>query len=162
VQRNARKPSPSAASELKADVAVFSQAFQELLRVYQLRDRERICCYDVTVTECYALEALVRSGAQSLGEVAKGLRLDKSTTSRAIRSLEEKGYVLRGLHPADGRLVVLEASTRGRELSDRIQQDLRGRYEGILESLDADERAAVVRVIRGLQIEAVRSCSGNC
>ena len=24
-----------------------------------LRDRDRICCYDVSVTQCYALEALV-------------------------------------------------------------------------------------------------------
>jgi DNA-binding MarR family transcriptional regulator len=147
---------------LKADAAVFSEAFQDLLRVYQLRDRERICCYDVTVTECYALEALVRVGAQSLGEVAKGLRLDKSTTSRAVRALEEKGYVLRGLHPVDGRLVVLEASTRGRELNDRIQDDLSSRYERILEGLDADARAALVSVIRRLQTEAVRSYSGSC
>ena len=38
-------------------------ALSALIRVYQFRDRDRICCHDVSVTQCYALEALVKLGA---------------------------------------------------------------------------------------------------
>ena len=31
----------------------------DLVRVYQFRDRDHICCHDVSVTQCYALEMLV-------------------------------------------------------------------------------------------------------
>ena len=43
---------------LAADSRSFYEALSELLRVYQFRDRDRICCYDVSITQCYALEAL--------------------------------------------------------------------------------------------------------
>ena len=43
------------AEELQAAIA-------DLVRVYQFRDRDRICCYDISVTQCYALETLVNAG----------------------------------------------------------------------------------------------------
>jgi hypothetical protein len=41
--------------------------------VYQFRDRDRICCHDVSVTQCYALETIVEHGP---------LRLDQSIVNR--------------------------------------------------------------------------------
>lgn len=38
------------------------QAVVDLVRVYQFRDRDRICCHDISVTQCHALEALVEHG----------------------------------------------------------------------------------------------------
>jgi hypothetical protein len=38
------------------DAETFHAALSELVRVYQFRDRDRICCHDVSVTQCYALE----------------------------------------------------------------------------------------------------------
>jgi len=45
-------------------------ALSDLVRVYQFRDRDRICCYDVSVTQCYALEALARRSAMTLNDLA--------------------------------------------------------------------------------------------
>src|SRR4026208_275729 len=58
------------------------EALAALVRVYQFRDRDRICCHDVSVTQCYALEALIRRGELTLNELARELYLDKSTASR--------------------------------------------------------------------------------
>ena len=63
------------------------------MRVYQFRDRDRICCHDVSVTQCYALETLVDHGPLRLGALAQRLFLDKSTTSRVVATLVKKGYV---------------------------------------------------------------------
>ncbi len=142
----------------------FSAALQDLLRVYQLRDRERICCFDITVSECYALETLVRFGPLTLGELASRLHLDKSTTSRILRALEEKAYARRAPHAEDRRALSLEASTAGRDLYERIQIDLQNRHEGVLRGLDPAVRKAVLLVVRRLHDDACTSCApgGAC
>src|SRR6185436_17114243 len=98
---------PRAAGRLEADAAALHEALCELVRVYQFRDRDRICCHDISVTQCYALEALLRRGPSGLNELAAELYLDKSTASRVVGALERKRYVSRAPHPEDGRAIVL-------------------------------------------------------
>src|SRR5687768_14198326 len=99
-------------------------ALAEFIRVYQFRDRDRICCHDVSVTQCYALDALVRRELITLNELAAELCLDKSTTSRVVATLERKGYVARTTHPRDRRAVLLTATAAGKRLVDRIMGEL--------------------------------------
>src|SRR5947208_16550647 len=95
-------------------------ALSDLVRVYQFRDRDRICCHDISVTQCYALEALVAGGPQTLNQLAGTLLLDKSTASRVLDALVAKGYATRKPHPEDGRAVLLAATAQGRRLYERI------------------------------------------
>ena len=69
------------------------------MRVYQFRDRDRICCHDISVTQCYALETLVEHGPLRLGGLAERCSSDKSTTSRVVGTLVKKGYAQRGRTP---------------------------------------------------------------
>src|SRR5690349_1326412 len=109
---------------LERDAHLFYDALSDLLRVYQFRDRDRICCYDVSVSQCYALEALVRRGPMTLNDLAAYLYLDKSTASRVVAALERKGYVARAPHPEDGRALLLAPTTEGRGLHARIESDI--------------------------------------
>src|ERR1041384_3804233 len=99
-------------------------ALSDLVRVYQFRDRDRICCHDVSVTQCYALEALIRRGPITLSELAAELYLDKSTASRVVGALERKRYVARSPHPTDGRAVLLRPTAAGDRLYAMIRKDL--------------------------------------
>src|SRR4026209_916514 len=63
------KPAAHAA-RLEADAGALHEALTELVRVYQFRDRDRICCHDISVTQCYALDALLRRGPSGLNELA--------------------------------------------------------------------------------------------
>src|ERR1700730_1400700 len=101
---------------LHEDARAVHEALSALVRVYQFRDRDRICCHDISVTQCHALEALIRRGPSTLGQVAAELYLDKSTASRVIGTLERKRYVRRSPHPDDGRAVVLEVTPTGQRL----------------------------------------------
>ena len=51
---------------LQADSLALHEALADLVRAYQFRDRDRICCHDISVTQCYALEALKRDGPMRL------------------------------------------------------------------------------------------------
>lgn len=99
-------------------------ALSDLVRVYQFRDRDFICCHDISVTQCYALEALVRHGALSMNELAAELFLDKSTASRVVSTLERKEYVRRATDPEDSRAVRLTTTPSGRRLVERIRKEL--------------------------------------
>jgi hypothetical protein len=81
------------------------EALSELVRVYQFRDRDRICCHDISVTQCYALEALLRRGPCGLNELAAELYLDKSTAS-ALSAPRAEEIRQPGRHAEDGRAIV--------------------------------------------------------
>lgn len=158
----------------RADVHHDAQALQaavaDLVRVYQFRDRDRICCHDISVTQCYALETLIEHGPLRLGMLAERLFLDKSTTSRVIRTLVKKGYVEQHSDARDGRATALSATRAGRNLCARITRDLVDQQEQLLEDLDPNVRAGVIDVIRrlaraadsrfraGVSVEANKSC----
>ena len=76
------------ATPLDRDAAELHRALTDLIRVYQFRDRRRICCHDISVTQCYALDVLAAQGPVLLRELASALYLDTSTASRVVDSLE--------------------------------------------------------------------------
>ena len=140
----------TAESRLDADTAAVNAALSDLVRVYQFRDRDRICCHDISVTQCYALETLVEHGPMRLGALAERLFLDKSTTSRVVSTLVKKGYVDQHAEENDRRAIELSATTRGRQLHARITADLIEQQKQVLEDLDPAVRGEVVGVIRRL------------
>ena len=128
---------PTVAS-LQEDAAALQDAVSELVRVYQFRDRDRICCHDISVTQCYALETLVEHGPMRLSALAERLFLDKSTTSRVVGTLVKKGYVEQRADAADGRATALHVTASGRRLYERITDDLVEQQKQLLQDLDPE------------------------
>jgi DNA-binding MarR family transcriptional regulator len=135
---------------LPRDTAELYDALSDLVRVYQFRDRDRICCHDVSVTQCYALEALVRQGGMSMNDLAARLYLDKSTASRVVDALERKGYVTRLPHPEDRRAVILEASAAGRALEGKIRDEILAEEQELLAGFAPEVRKAMAQLLRQL------------
>jgi DNA-binding MarR family transcriptional regulator len=132
------------------DAEALHRAVSDLVRVYQFRDRDSICCYDISVTQCYALETVIQQGPLRLSALAERLFLDKSTTSRVVASLTRKGYVAQQPDGSDRRAIALTATKEGRRLYDRITGELVEQQRALLQELDPKVRGAVVQVIRGL------------
>jgi DNA-binding MarR family transcriptional regulator len=141
---------PSKPSDLQKDATALQAAVSELVRVYQFRDRDRICCHDVSVTQCHALESLVENGPMRATALAERLFLDKSTTSRVVATLVKKGYVEQRADEADGRATALHATASGRRLYKRITDDLVDQQKQLLRDLAPDVREGVIDVIRRL------------
>ena len=142
--------SPTNSSNLQKDAAALQAAVAELVRVYQYRDRDRICCHDVSVTQCHALEALAEHGPMRLNALADRLFLDKSTTSRVVGALVKKGHVEQRADAVDGRAIALHATASGRRLYTRITDDLVEQQKQLLQDLGPDVREGVIEVIRRL------------
>lgn len=138
---------PPREASLAADARALQRSLGELIRLVQFRDRDRICCHDVTVSQCYALEAVVRRGPMRLNDLASYLYLDKSTTSRIVDSLEKKGHVVRSSDPLDRRALQLEATGSGQRLARAIGSELHAESLAALQGLDDDARRSVLRVL---------------
>ena len=141
---------PLTPSDLHNDAMALQAAVSELVRVYQFRDRDRICCHDVSVTQCHALEALVEHGPMRSSALTERLFLDKSTTSRVVATLVKKGYVEQRPEDDDRRAIALHPTASGRRLYKRITDDLVEQQKQLLQDLDPDVREGVIHVIRRL------------
>ena len=135
---------------LRRQAEEFHAAVSQLVRVYQYRDRDRICCHDVSVTQCHALEILVERGAVRSQVLAQALHLDKSTTTRVVDALVRKGYVERLADAADARVVLLRITRKGRQLHQRIDGDLVDQQQALLRDLDPAVRIGATELIRRL------------
>jgi MarR family transcriptional regulator, 2-MHQ and catechol-resistance regulon repressor len=153
---------PAADFRLAADARELHRALSELMRVVQFRDRDRICCYDVSVSQCWALEEVLRGGPLTLNDLAARLYLDKSTASRVVKALVEKGYVERRPHPADGRAIQLAASDAGRRLHAAIERDLLTQVEGLIAEFDPEVRRALASLLARLGRAAVSAAREVC
>lgn len=147
---------------LERDTEELYQALSDLVRVYESRDRDRICCFDVSVSQCYALEALVRRGGMTLNELAAQLYLDKSTASRVVDALERKGYVARMTHPQDRRAVLLEATKAGRALEEKIRDSILAQERTLLAGFAPEVRQAMTQLLRQLARAAASGGKGGC
>ena len=149
---------------LADDARGLHRSLSELTRILQLRDRDCICCHDISVSQCYALEALCRRGPLRMNDLAAELYLDKSTTSRVAESLVTKGYLVKGPHPEDGRALLLEATDSGRALFARIDEDLMLQVRTLIAEFDPAVRQAMTQLLaRLVQAAAARvENAGGC
>ena len=137
------------------------QVTKELSRRYQFRDRNAICCHGLSVTQCYALDALAEDGALSVTALARHLFLAVSTVTRLLDQLERKALVLRRRGRGDQRVVRAAITPKGRALLARIQADLVATQRALLAPLARGEREAVLKTLEGL-VEAVTRWQDGC
>jgi DNA-binding MarR family transcriptional regulator len=143
-----------------------AEQVNELIRVVQFRDRDRVCCHGLTVSECHALKILDDEDGLTVNALAGELYLDKSTTSRLARGMESKGLVRRERDPGDGRQVRIQATGKGRSAVRGVMDDLADEYAEILEGVGPEGRETVSRVLRRItaslaariEVEGGRCC----
>ncbi len=133
--------------ELAGDARRLAEAVAELSRVIQFRDRDRVCCYDVSASQCHALRGVVDAGALTVNELAAYLLVDKSTASRIANSLVEKSYLEREPDSSDGRSIQLLATHRGRALCAAIRADEERDYADLLQDFEPAARADIQRLV---------------
>lgn len=130
------------------------EAINQLIRIHQFRDRDCICCHDVSVAQCYALETLVKRGPLRLQALAAEMYLDKSTASRVVDALLRKKYVLKVADPSDQRAVQLSLTAAGEALYRQIRQDLIEEEASMIKELSPEAVDGALTLIRQLTTAA--------
>lgn len=99
----------------------------------------------ISVVQLRALTVLRDLGTATLGELARGLAVTVSTTSRLIDRLVAAGLVLREPSPHSRRALALRISPAGQELLGRYDDDRLVAFRAALERVPGEDRSGVLR-----------------
>lgn len=152
-------------STQQSDARALTAALSDLIRVIQFRDRDRACCYGLSVSQCYGLTAVVETPELTVNDLAATLFLEKSTASRLVHGLVESEFITKTPDSLDRRTLRLSPTPRGEAVHSAIQGDLEREYGHLLTELDAKGRASLVRAIRRLATgfaASVETGGGSC
>ncbi|KNE82118.1 MULTISPECIES: MarR family winged helix-turn-helix transcriptional regulator [Streptomyces] len=131
--------------------AVLQEALRGFVRAFGLHQPESTPCgQPIPVSEAHALGELARSGELRQVELARRLRLQKSTVSRLVGQLTDRGWVERGPARDDGRGVVLRLSPAGQRVAHNLAEARREKFSRLLTSIPAHERPGVLHALRVL------------
>ena len=123
-----------------------------LIRAFGLhKPDETPCGRPVSVAEAHALMELSRAETLVQKELASRLRLEKSTVSRLVGMLEDRGWVERSRSPQDGRAVELRLTEAGRRTGEDIAEARRAKFARVLEAIPEEKRESVLGSMRILE-----------
>jgi DNA-binding MarR family transcriptional regulator len=94
--------------------------------------------------------ALQRAEPMPQRDLAQGLNLDKSTVSRLVADLEERGWIVREKAEHDARVTLLRRTATGADKSQAISAARNERLGGLLDHIPLAQRAQVVEAIQVL------------
>ena len=145
---------------LKSQAERLYGAVAELVRAYQFRDREGICCHGLSVSQCYSLEAIEMHGPVTMGDLADRLYLEVSSMTRIVDHLVRTGLARRVEDAKDRRICRVEATAKGRSLMAKIRDELVEGHRQILSEVPADSREVVIGAVSNLlsAFKQRRSC----
>ncbi|GLZ14116.1 hypothetical protein Acsp04_43510 [Actinomadura sp. NBRC 104425] len=102
--------------------------------------------HDLSLTQLRLL-GILRDRRPRMTELAAFLGLDKSTLSGLVERAERRGLVARGRSPEDRRVVDVSITPKGRELAERIQQEIRAALAPFTSRLSADDRHLLTQLL---------------
>ena len=100
---------------------------------------------DCTPAQCHVLIELAGRGRLTTGELAEVLEIDKSTASRTLRPLLQRGLLEVEPKPGDQRTKPVRLSKAGRGRVERIHTIADAQARAALDLLTDEERSAVLR-----------------
>jgi len=134
---------------------MYAQRLQDqmvaLVRAFGLhRPDQTPCGQPVGVSAAHALMELAQEAPLSHGELARRLRLEKSTVSRLVKQLEQRGWVQQARDSLDGRVVRLALTEQGRQAADQLAAARAAKFARIAASLPAREQETVLHALEVL------------
>jgi DNA-binding MarR family transcriptional regulator len=112
---------------------------RELIRRYQFRDWNRICCYGISISQSHILDLLFEEGDLTMQRLAGRTFKSVSTMTRVVAQLVKRGYVKRWQGPEDRRVVHLTITPQGKAIVEAIHRDLVETQKAILRGIPREQ-----------------------
>lgn len=93
------------------------------------------------------LQLLEAEGPRKAGEIAKDLSFSKSTITAILDTLEERKFILRDRHEADGRSVLVSLTDAGKRVLALIPDTFQSHFLARFKKLPDWERALVLSAL---------------
>jgi DNA-binding MarR family transcriptional regulator len=137
--------------QAKSETAALARSMVSFVRAFGLhRPEETPCGEAIPVAEAHALMDLA-SGPMSHGQLAIRLRLEKSTVTRLVRQLEDRGWVERYGSERDTRVKFIRLTAKGRAAWRRLEKARHAKFERLMSAIPAKQRGAVIETLELLR-----------
>ncbi len=120
------------------------RAQQRAWRVF----REEACETTVTPVQASVLLVIANQPGIDQQSLATAVALDKATTGNVVARLVRQGFIERKISKDDKRANALRLTVSGRKLNVKLGHVTRRARERLVKSLNSDERATLVRLLR--------------
>ena len=139
------------------DTRQLQDLFGEFLQTLGLHRPDQVPTgFSISLSEMFALLVLSDEAPVSQQVLAEQLHLEKSTVSRLIKHLEQRGWVKRVRDLHDTRMFRLHLSDAGHEQASRLTRSLAERHQRLLAALKPDEQEALAYGLSAL-VRALRT-----
>ncbi|HMM06909.1 MAG TPA: MarR family transcriptional regulator [Clostridiales bacterium] len=111
--------------------------------------------YDLTTAEQPFFVELQRNDGVTQEELSSVLYIDKAATTRAIKSLEKKGYVKCFQDEQDRRKIRVFATDKARECGFSVKNDLSQFNELLTQHIDAESQEIIYNALLQMEQNAI-------
>lgn len=130
---------------------------QKFIRSFGLLAQDHTPCgRPLPTSQAHALQVIGQCGELTQQMLAERLNLDKSTTSRLVLQLVERGWAIKEVNPRDRRETLLQLSAQGQVVLGEIQQASADKYHALLKRIPLEKRPQVLEAL-DLLTEALRT-----
>jgi DNA-binding MarR family transcriptional regulator len=124
--------------------------FRAVSRRLRAQTAQALAPWEVTPAQARALGVLSRHGPVRLGTLSEHLRIAPRSATEVADGWEMRGLVERRADPTDRRATLIALTPRGEEVTTAIRAARGAEAEEFFAGLDADDRAALARIIDAL------------
>ena len=126
-----------------------------LYRQFQIYINNNTKDLQISASEYIFLMEMYKNDNMSQEQLSKNLIIDKSATARAIKSLEEKEYIIRKKDDNDKRTNRIKLTKKGIEIKDRLSNLLEECNNEITSDIDKNLLNTVIDTINKMSIKAI-------
>ncbi|MFE3193043.1 MarR family winged helix-turn-helix transcriptional regulator [Nocardia sp. NPDC059240] len=138
-------------STIRAGAGELNQMVVHMNRAYWLVTSALLRRLGLYAGQELLLMQLWDQDGQSQADLAKALKLDPSTVTRTVRSLEQQGLLARTPSPVDRRATIVSLTDGGRALREKVESTW-SELEGILtQGMSQRQRDDLLRLLRRVE-----------
>ena len=133
----------------------------ELSRAIRCCQQEEAFCDNVTFTQFVILEAVGKTGTLRLSDLHGILVVEKSTTTRLVDPLVNRGLIVREKSQQDSRAVTLKLTDEGRMVLTNVWDCFAKALNAIEGELPEENRGDIYRAVRVFSQAVEKACAAG-
>ena len=148
--------------------ANLEKSYREIFEIIMSLSREIRCCSrdeaicrDITFHQFIILDAVAKKKGLDLADLHKILSVEKSTTTRLVNPLLQKGLLKRDKAEHDSRAAKLTLTEEGMETHRKVWMCLGGFFKNITRNIPEDRQEEVLEAVK-VFTEAMRKAAAEC
>ena len=130
----------------------FDQLLMDVIReMGVLRPDQVLPGWSLSLSDIYALNILAERAPISQQDLGAALLLEKSSVTRLVQQLEQRGWIVRERDARDNRLRLLHLSELGARMTEEMHRHMHERHAELFDQLTPDEQSALMQGLTALR-----------